>query len=358
MCYTPAMNPFAAMGKAIGRFFAAVAKSCYDMEFYRGVRQRPWTSSLRYLIAFAAALVLFAALTLAPTMIGAPGALVAHLQGRFPDGASVTIKNGVLTTNLPMPFAAGTPDFPVTIDTSVTGRDFPPSLDSEGLFVGRDAIFAYGGKTDQRVYPMSDMPDLSLTKEQAVAALRSWGTPAMLSALAAFIVAYWLALVLSSVIYVAVAVLLALLLGRLWGVRMSYGRWFASGLHAVTLPILVNLLTSAAGLQLSFAYTFIFFMIMAAIIADERNQPTREGAALLPEETPRRPLTRVAPPPPPAPRMEERPASRPAPPAPASEAPAEPPAKPKRVRKTPAAPRKPRAPRKKPAPPAPPAENA
>lgn len=279
----------------IGGFFLTVVKSCYDMEWYRAVRARPWTSALLYAVLFQGALTLFIIASLASHLFGAETAFVAHVSRTFPDGAALTVKSGHLSTNLPEPFEAGSQYLRVVFDTSFDGLEEPARYKgTDAVVVGKDAIFFPQPHyvtpssiiTQQRLYRMEDFSEFSVTKSQLLGWLQTWGGLFILGLLVVAALTYWALMLFSTAVFVAVASAVAYGLGRLWGVRTSYRAWVAVGLYAVTLPLIVNYATTIADIRIPYAFTFIYFMFVAAVIADERSQPVGEPGQKPPESGP------------------------------------------------------------------------
>jgi len=327
----PPRKPGNPVVNAIGGFFITVVKSCYDMEFYRKVRSRPWTNALKYAALFHAALAVFATSMLASYLFGAETAFIAHVSRTFPADARLEVKDGHLSTNLPEPFDAGSKWIRVVIDTSVAGYEIPARYEGmDGVLIGKDAIFmpkphttAKSFVTERRVYRMEEFSEFSVTKAQLLEWMRTWGALFILGGLVCFAVMYWLLMLLMTLLYAMVASLIAMVVGVLIEVKLSYEAWFAVGLHAVTLPLLVSLATTAVDVRIPFAYTVVFLMVIGAVLIDERNQPVAVTAAgpkpPAPPETPA-PTEPSGPPAPPvrlaaapkAPRAPRKPAKRPA----------------------------------------------
>jgi hypothetical protein len=284
------MNAIKRSVDALGRFFVTVVRSCYDMEFYRAVRVRPWTRALSYLVLLQLAIGGLGAALVAPTVLRVKDEVAGAIDRRFPDGAELRVRSGKLIANFPTPLEVGTDDLPVVIDPSHVGMSPPERFEDKenGMLVGGDAVFAWQRGTQWRTYPLSEFPDGTLTKRQALDWIAAYATPILLAGIVLATGFYVIFVSIGGVLYVAIAALAAMLLGRLWKVRLPYGRWFAVGLHAVTLPILVNIASGAAGVDIPFAFTFITFMFFFAVVADERSNPVAPDAppASAPKEPP------------------------------------------------------------------------
>lgn len=332
----PPKGPGNRVVNAIGGFFVSVVKSCYDMEFYRKVRGRPWPHALKYAALFHAALALFATSMLGSQLFGAETAFMAHVSKTFPADAKIEVKSGHLSTNLPEPFEAGSKWMRVVVDTSVIGYEVPARYEGfDGVLVGRDAIFMPRPRTttksfitERRVYRMEEFSEFSVTKAELLEWMRTWGALFILGALVTFALMYWMLMLVMTVLYAMVAALVALVVGVLLEAKMAYEAWFAVGLHAVTLPMLVSLGTTALDVRIPFAYTVVFMMVVGAVLIDERNQPVAAKQPPAPPEPAKPPEPQPPAPPPPPVRLAEAPPAKPA--KPARKAPAKRPAKPRK----------------------------
>lgn len=301
----------------IGGFLAAVVRSCYDMEWYRAVRTRPWSKALSYVAAFHLMLTVAMTAAFAPGLFMAQTGFMAHVGMTFPADARIDVAKGQLSTNLAEPFEAGVKGMRVTFDTSVTGGTLPDRYGKhDGILIGRDAMFVQASNAERRTYLMSEFPDFTMTRADMLDWVGTWGMLAVFAFLLIFAITLYVLSVLGSVVYVGITAALASMVGTLWGVRLKYAAWFSVGLHAVTLPTLVNLASNTFGMRIPFAYTFIYFMFVFAVIADERNQPTASPEAPPVPPAPEPPREPEPPAKPPRPRARkiaaEPPAAKPA----------------------------------------------
>lgn len=279
------------------------------MEWYRTVRTRPWTHAVAYVTAFYGVLAVAMTAMFAPALFAAQTYFLSHVGTVLPETAKFEVVDGRFSTNLPEPFEAGSTAFRVTIDTSVVGSELPSAYAKhDGVLVGRDAIIVQKSEIERRSYLMSEFPDFTITKGDILQWGGAWGTMLIFAAILMFAVAYFLLGLLGSGLYVALTAALASMVGSLWGVKIRYASWFAVGLHAVTLPTLVNLAANAFGTRIPFAYTFIHFMFLFSVIADERAQPTASPASppAEPPATPPEPPSPAPEPPPATPRPRTR----------------------------------------------------
>jgi len=258
-------------------FFITLGKSCYDMELYRRVRSGSWTGALAY------AAIFFALLSVALTLAAIPGSykLLGDLEKgigeQIPDGAAIETKDGQFSTTMAPGTEFGGEDFVVAVDGGVFGKDFPQSFEGRtGVLIGRDAVFSQDEDGSREIMPLEGAPNVKLTKEMITGWVASYGPLAVAGLLFMFLGMHYSFTLMGALVYVAVYALLALAVGRLWKVRLEYRQWFAVGLHAITLPTLIDYLFGFLDLNVPFAFTVVFFMFMVAVIADEKARPVKK----------------------------------------------------------------------------------
>jgi len=264
-------------------FFRAVLRSCYGLEFYRRVRVGTVGAALRYAVAFYLLLTLVFGLT-----VVLPGAL--HLSRVTSDGigdwlppeSSFEISHGQFGTNLPPGTEFDLGDVELVMDQTVEGREFPLFFDDRtGALIGRDSIFAQRSDGRREVTPLSDLPDFSVTREEMQSTVAAWKWPIVGIALVLVMMFKFVFGLLVLATDVVVVSLLALLLGRILRLKLTYSQWLAVGLHAVTLPTLIDYVFGLFSLQVPFASTVVFLMFMLAVAMDERSRPTVSGQTSL-----------------------------------------------------------------------------
>ncbi|MEA3249131.1 MAG: DUF1189 family protein [Patescibacteria group bacterium] len=256
-------------------FFITLGQSCYNMELYRRVRTGPWTRAFIYAIAFFALLSVMLTISAAPGSYKLLGDLESGINESVPDGAEFEIKDGKFSSTLTPGTEFGSEEeFVLVVDDGVYGKEFPKAFEDRiGIFIGRDAIFAQEDDGSREIMPLEGGPDVKVTKENALGWITKFGAVIVTVLLILFLSLHFSLSLLGAVVYVAVTALLTMILGKLWKVRLPYKKWFAIGLHAITLPTLIDYLFSIIGLDVPFAFTVVFFMFMFSVIADERARP-------------------------------------------------------------------------------------
>ncbi len=270
-----------------GQFLKDIGHSCYDMELYRRVRTRPLAAAFGYFTAFSLLVSLLMLGLLAPNLVVMLRDARQYVDTRLPMGAFVQLKSSEMRTNLSQPYNFGSDKMPVMLDTNVNGLSFPENVKFDsGVLVGRDAVFVKQSANETRTYSFKGMKDFLLSREDAAGWLGRYGALAVIGLSGFFFIAYFLASLIGTAIFVVAASVVSLLLGLLWRVRLTYAQWLAVGFHAVTLPIILDGLFGALNLNISFAFTLIFYMFAVAVIADERSHPVAAGPVSAEERVP------------------------------------------------------------------------
>lgn len=250
------------------------------MEFYREVRTRPWTGGLRYFLVLMAVLAVVMTLALGPVVYVGLRGIGHYVEGKIPDGSSVTVSRGQLSAALPMPFVlfeeASTVPFPnrqkIVLDTAVTGLGMPrETIGENGVLIGRDAVFLRS-PAEERTYPLKNFPDLSLNKRQVTDWVGRHVLPVSLSLTVGLGLLYLLVVVFGNLAFVLFGSLLIRIFARILKVTgPDFRQWLACGLYAVTWPLFLSAVFNALGLRAVPVFPVVFFMIMASVLADERN---------------------------------------------------------------------------------------
>lgn len=245
------------------------------MEWYRTIRTRPWQVSARYLFSFLVLLAFAIALVILPAVTRIPGAVRERISGSFPEHAEFTLKEGKLSANFGMPVDIGVEGFPVVIDTSAEVAD-GDEVPEGGFLIGRESVFYRQDSEIVEAFDLSGFPDGTLDRAQAGDLLDRYGALIVAVALTSFVFAHLIFLALNTAVFILFTALLAMYIGRLWRVRLYYDQWISVGFHAVTLPVIIDHFFWAFSSRIPFAFSFIYFMFVMSVIADERTRPTHQ----------------------------------------------------------------------------------
>jgi hypothetical protein len=259
----------AGFGRMLGR-------SCYNMEFYRSVRIRPWTEGLFYFLKLMAVVTLVVTAVAGPAIYGGLDKLRQYVTDKVPDSGSLTLSGGQLAAVLPMPvdFSSG-PEERFILDTSVVGLDVPRErIGDNGVLIGRDAIFMRSSGTEDRIHALKDLPSFSVNKRSLLGWLDRFILPIAVGLTLLVAVFTFLAESVGYLTFILMAALFAMLLSRFWKVSLEYSKWLAVSLHAVTLPLILASAFDLLGWNRVPVFPVVFFMILASVMADERASGT------------------------------------------------------------------------------------
>lgn len=277
------MSTLKKIGLALKVFFQTIVRSCYDLELYREVRTRRWTKTLAYFALFNLVVAVLTALIAAPSIWSVANDARRAIVDRIPDGAGAVVRSGMLeVSGLPQPFEIREPGFNIVIDTGAAGTTFPEVLEQAdaGIFFGRDAIFIRASEGGRQIRPWKEFPDVSIDKAATLAWLDRWMGWIFAAIVLVVFLAWYSGSFVGTALFVIIAAVTAGLIGRLARLTLRFDQWLAVAFHAVTLPTLVDLATTAVDFPIAYAYSVIFALIIVSVAVDEKRRP-----AVAPPET-------------------------------------------------------------------------
>jgi hypothetical protein len=269
---------------AVRDYFVSVYRSAWDMEFYRGVRQKPWARALGYFALLNLIFTVAAQFVFAGAVSDAVKKGKDYIRAKIPEGAYIELKRGHFATDLETPMNFSDKDFTFIIDPSVVGMDFPEALEGkDGVLLGRDALFANDIQGKIEIQSFEKAPDFKLTKDMVMGWADKWSSLAVLLASAAFAMAYYIGSSVGIAFFVLFGSFLAYFIGRMFRAAISYGQWVAVSFHAVTVPMAAEAVFSLLKLEIPWLFSALYFLYAAAVIADERNRIAPQPAEPKPE---------------------------------------------------------------------------
>lgn len=274
-------------------FFHVLFKSATDPGYYRDILKTRFSFSLQYLafLLFLLSLVTTAKAA-AAYRAALPGILVFQKQleegGKswFPKELVVTVRDGVVSTNVKEPY---TIDFPfrfpgmeqptiahaITIDTKAQAADFPTY---KSLFVvGKNAVY-YQDNRGYKFYPLTDMKGEFVVNKAAydewigkiapyftsIPTIARWLSIVFFILMPVFITAGTLVGKLS---YLLIVSLIVLLLAKLMKKPVGYAAVYRFGMHGLTVPLLFSLILGAFGVRVPLLFTAVFLMWMGLVLS-------------------------------------------------------------------------------------------
>lgn len=277
--------------KKLNTFFRIFWKSISSLAYYRDVVKAPFSFSLKYFAAFSIImgllLTVVTSLVILPPVTKFATRLATRAQILFPPDLVITVKNGELSTNVaeplrfPIPFELFTDQTPaisdqkqiylMTIDTEARAADFPKMQSI--ILVTKTSLVISDERDDYRIFSLKDFDDTTLDKpavDQFITTLLP-----LLRLLPALLVTFLLGvfLVLLPLTRLLSLLLLSLLLAiaaKLMNISMTYSKLYQIGLHALTLPILIQIILTSVGLtpQIPFFNSILYLLLTLAILAE------------------------------------------------------------------------------------------
>ncbi len=259
-------------------------------KYYQHIVETRFSFSLKYfaVLALIASLVTFSS-TVKPItsdLKEAIGALETTALSAYPEDLVVTLKSGEISINQPEPYIfvmpkdlAVEPESAEPADTTTENPSNFLVFDSAGtlndlerydtlILVNKTNILVQGNNKVE-VYPLKDYPDGELTAET----LRSLATKVrpFLNAIPYIVLGFAL---LGTVLYyfgfrLAYLVIVSLVLmavGSLRGLKLSFSKYYQVGLHAITLPLIVEVLSDAFQYPINYPYWFLVLNVLIGII--------------------------------------------------------------------------------------------
>lgn len=262
----------------------SVRGSVYNPIFYRELLSKPFSYSLKYYSAFALLVVIFLTIASSIPLIASANKVAHEFPKKFfdyiPDNLEVTVTKGIVSTNAEEPFAFPIPaalrssmETPEIVNLLVI--DTKTSF-SVAQFAEYHTLAWLGG--DQWVYrdqkggalqiqPIDPKVNLVVNEPK----LR--GFESMISAYYKYIGPIIVVLIFIALCLIYVGYMLYLLFGglliyillRVMKMSVTYGKAYQIGLHAITLPILLQFLFSISNiplLQIPFLPTLILLAVV------------------------------------------------------------------------------------------------
>ncbi len=284
-------------------FLILIRQSIYNPQFYFTLRFRSLRAAFSYFYTLLTGLSFLVALSalfvLVPPVTSFIHRVPGYLNAFYPDGLTLTIKNGIISTSRQESYSFPLPNglkesaaIPPHVDRLIainTREDRLAEHFSEYhtlLLVGKDTL-VYRDERGIQTIPASELPDATVSRQSldhTVARLRSF---LPLLAPAAVLVAFLASFLLLNftLLYLAAGAFAILIFTKIKHASLTYRQSFAIALHAATLPLIVSVLL--------WCFTFIllppifFTLIFLAGIFFNMNYDIKKlSAASMTEKSP------------------------------------------------------------------------
>jgi len=257
-------------------FFYRVRDSIYSPSFYAGLGDKPLSFSFKYFTLFVLILsfvaTVFVGFRYAPSLKQFLAELGPQVIAHYPDELVIDVKQGEVSTNviepysIPMPerlsllFEKSGEDPPAHLLVIDTKRDFSLSQfrTYDALaWLTKNAVVYRSERGNVQITSLSEDTNEHVDQQSIVLIMENL-KPAFAFAMPLFLVmSFFLAVVLSllKLAYLFIGALFIYLLARVRKVQLSYKQAYQWGIHALTLPMILNLVFFFAGLSVPFLFT-------------------------------------------------------------------------------------------------------
>lgn len=271
------------------QFLKNIKSSIYDPIYYKEMLNKPFSYSLRYFLSLMALASLAAALFFSISAVPGINKVISEIEPKvltyYPDELEITVKNGVVSTNVPEPFfikmpaelkgdvkemksgsAGSGPNFskidnlvaidtasPLTIDLFNSYKTF--------VLIGHNSV-AYYDNSAVKIQPMDQSADGVVTKAKVSSA---WNEIMPYIKLVPYILVpivffgSFLGSIIGYLIYLIFGAAVIWLAAKAAKRELAYGKSYQAGLHAITLGVILDftLFWFFPGLQVPFFFTFL-----------------------------------------------------------------------------------------------------
>ncbi|MFH1561531.1 MAG: DUF1189 family protein [Patescibacteria group bacterium] len=158
------------MMKKTKTFFRTLLKSCTSIEYYNDVVNAPSSFSWKYFLAFSLFSLL---LGLIPVLLGLlrfdPAQLADKITNVFPQDLEITVQNGQLNINQPLPYIVNVADEQIvfTDDQDIVGVKDLQKYQSP-LVITESTVYYQSESEGLKVYPIPNDPELIVVNPQKI----------------------------------------------------------------------------------------------------------------------------------------------------------------------------------------------
>ncbi len=198
---------------------------------------------------------------------------IAKLADSYPTELEIKVENGLLSMNRAEPYIVKQPDSNnaksenlVVVSPGATIDEYD-SYNTFFLINEKNIIYKENGKIYSN--PLSDYPDGVITKAKVANFIKTGQNFAVLAPIGIFLglfiieVIYYL---LFRTTYLLIVALMLSLVGKFRKIGFGFAQYYQIGLHTITLPLLVDLVTTAVGVPIGLPLWFFVFNFLLGVI--------------------------------------------------------------------------------------------
>lgn len=246
------------------KIFKEIKSNIYDVEYYKEIPNKPFGKSLKYLfklslLAGLASLIIIGFMSKGmPKMIRSE---VVNMVNQYPEDLIVTFEDGFASTNKEEPFMIPIQESNKELIKSKDGTDYTNLLvidtkndfslqklkeyDTFALLTKENIIFSEGSGGEVRIFPISDIDDLEVTKawllENTSKVLKAM--PIIIAVITPIV---YIMLVMSHFVFTLLVNLFFALfiwvMSKVKNAGLDYKKSYQLGIHASTIYVILSVL--------------------------------------------------------------------------------------------------------------------
>lgn len=294
------------------QFLSNIKSSIYNPAHYSEILNKPFSYSLRYFLSLAVLIaivstIVFSVNTL-PEMNKVIGEVDANVLKFYPDDLEITIKNGIVSTNVPEPYfikmpaefksefqdsnnspARTSPDLSKIKNMFVIDTASPLTIDlfksyKTFVLISRDSI-AYFDNNAVKIQSLGQEANGVINKAKVSTVLNEIMPYIKIIPVASIpIVLFFsfIGFIFGNMIYLIFGAFVIWLFAQLAKRNWSYGKSYQIGLHAITLSVILE--ATIFQLYPILEFPFLFTILMFAIVwVNFKNSPITVDAPPVPK---------------------------------------------------------------------------
>ena len=260
------------------RFISDITQAIAGPSFIEGVRARTFGDGAWFVVKLAgiqtAVLMAVMAYHLAP--------MGAELSGRalvgefYPEGLVVTVEDGIVSTNVEEPYLISTGDAGEGEGSFANAFVIDTAAANPLALLTDDSILFQKDTGEIRAFSLSEIGDLTVSRESTAAFLQSAMPIIYIAGAVAAVFAFGFILVFSVLYYLALSLLLAAfvwVVSLIRGMKLSYGASYVVTLYALALPVLVDAALDLFSLTSRFMLVIGIFALVMLVHAARYPKP-------------------------------------------------------------------------------------
>jgi len=278
--------------KKIITFSYVFRKSLFSLSYYKDVVKSRFKFSLKYFLIFCLLTGFLSLLSISLSVIPEVNVFITRFKNNaytlYPSDLIITVKNGQLTTNVtepfrvPIPYALFTQNPPaisdqkqiylVTIDTKASPQDFTKSQ-SLMLITKDKYVIASDNLNGVREESLKNLGDLVIDKkfiDQKLNSIMPVLNYASLILMAILALVFLILMPVVRLMSLFVYSLILLIPARMMGLTLNFAKIYQIGLHALTLPLILQMTLLAFGVYpaIPFFGSIVFLLYNLVILAE------------------------------------------------------------------------------------------